>query len=367
MQFRTMTIPHIGTLVLALVAAVDAATYNLADDYTGNAFLDKFDFMTFDDPTHGFVNYVDKNTALSNGLVSVTGSNFTLGADSHNVVSGSARGRDSVRIESQKTYGTHVSVYNVAHMPKGCGTWPAIWEVGSNWPNGGEVDILEGVNGQASSVSSDSVVTRISNDCWTGRLGLGRIGSECRYASHQQRMPDVTSSLREMLGYVLSCSRLSFRSNAGARSLVKNNDCASGTTNTGCGVDFAGDNTFGHAFNVNDGGFYAMERTNAVVNVWFWARDDPKTPQDVLNGAQTVDTGNWGTPDALFPNTNCDIASHFDDHKIVINLTFCGDWAGSEAYQAAGCPSTCTDFVTNSPSEFSWAYFHLMWAKVYEP
>ena len=46
-------------------------------------------------------------------------------------------------------------------MPIGCGTWPAgillfhvlfsinwllVWLVGPNWPNGGEVDIIEGVN-----------------------------------------------------------------------------------------------------------------------------------------------------------------------------------------------------------------------------
>ncbi|KAG5642778.1 hypothetical protein DXG03_002123 [Asterophora parasitica] len=34
-------------------------------------------------------------------------------------------------------------------MPQGCGTWPAIWEViEPQWPNGGETDILEGVNDQ---------------------------------------------------------------------------------------------------------------------------------------------------------------------------------------------------------------------------
>ena len=24
---------------------------------------------------------------------------------------------------------------------QGCGTWPAFWLVGPNWPNGGEIDV----------------------------------------------------------------------------------------------------------------------------------------------------------------------------------------------------------------------------------
>ena len=54
--------------------------------------------------------------------------------------------------------------FNIRHMPEGCGyvnvyvewkmvnltasisTWPAVWEVGDDWPNQGEVDIVEGVN-----------------------------------------------------------------------------------------------------------------------------------------------------------------------------------------------------------------------------
>ena len=117
-----------------------------------------------------------------------------------------------------------------------------------------------------------------------------------------------------------------------------------GTTNTsgntGCGVVAPSANSYGPSFNAAGGGFYAMERTNSFIKVWFWSRN-ANVPSDVRNGGSTVNTDAWvcylslshgihssktnrqGTPTAFFPNTNCDLASHFGPNEIVINLTFC--------------------------------------------
>ena len=105
-----------------------AGNYSISDTYQGDDFLTQFDYFTDDDPTHGYVcvypvvhtlgtklivvhrNYVDLDTAKNNQLVQVSGTNFTMRADDQAVPNSSARGRDSVRITSQKTYSTHVAV-----------------------------------------------------------------------------------------------------------------------------------------------------------------------------------------------------------------------------------------------------------------
>lgn len=62
--------------------------------------------------------------------------------------------------------------------------------------------------------------------------------------------------------------------------------------NTGCGVQAPTPNSYGPVFNANGGGWYAMERTNTFIKIWFWPRN-AAVPSDVQNGGNTVNTGNW--------------------------------------------------------------------------
>lgn len=137
-------------------------------------------------------------------------------------------------------------------------------------------------------------------------------------------------------------------------------DCnAADNGNAGCGVQCNKANSFASGFNNVGGGWYAMERTNDAINVWFWARNDNTVPSDVKNGASTINTSNWGKPFANFPDTDCNLASHFGPNNIVINLTLCkplivftivtfspglltsgGDWAGA-VFTSQGCGSDC--------------------------
>jgi len=312
--FRTVS-------VLSLAILARSATYSRTANIVGSGFNSAFNYQAISDPTHGRVNYVSAGTAASQNLTFASSSSFVLRADSKSVLSASGAGRNSVRLQSNKQYTTSVVVFNVRHMPQGCGTWPALWTVGADWPNQGEVDILEGVNDQGPN----------------------------------------QATLHTNAGCTVPASR----SQTGT-ALLNNCDVAA-TSNSGCGVKFTDTRSYGPTFNNNGGGWYAMERTNSGIKVWFWSRNAGTVPSDVSAGGTSINTSNWGTPVANFPSTSCNIASKFGPHNIIINLTFCGDWAGqSSIYGASGCPSSCVDYVNKNPSAFTNAYFDFASLNIYE-
>ncbi|EKM57336.1 glycoside hydrolase family 16 protein [Phanerochaete carnosa HHB-10118-sp] len=312
-------------ILASCVSRALAATYTLSDSYVGAAFLTAWRHQVISDPTHGRVNYVDEATALAKNLTFASDDTLILRADDTTVLDPNGLGRDSVRIQSVKNYTTHVAILDVRHMPQGCSTWPAFRETdASSWPNGGKIDIvsflIEGVN-------------------------------------------DVTPNTMT-LHTDMNCSMPASRAETGKATGLNCDDKTDGSS--GCGVQSPTTTSYGPPLNAIGGGRYAMERTNDFVKVWFFPRNEV-TPSDVSSGAILIDTDNWGTPTAFFPNTECDIGSQFDANNIVIGLTFCGDWAGSPSvYSNAGCPGDCVDLVNNNPAAFVDAYWEIAAVRVYE-
>ncbi|KAG8960025.1 hypothetical protein FRC03_007138 [Tulasnella sp. 419] len=189
----------------------------------------------------------------------------------------------------------------------------------TDWPNAGEVDIIEGVN----DVSPNHSTLHTTDGCTMSASNMVQTGS-------------------------LSTTNCFWQVNG----------------NAGCGVAVNKPNNYGNAFNNIGGGWYAMERTPTKINLWYWGRNEANIPADVKNGASTINTSNWGTPYANFVNNSCDLNSKFGPNNIIINLTLCGDWAG--AVYPSSCPSTCVDFVNNNPAAFKDAYWDFASLRVYQ-
>ncbi|KAJ9497236.1 hypothetical protein LTR99_001970 [Exophiala xenobiotica] len=311
------------TLLLALAGLVSLSTagYVLEDDYTEDQFFSMFDFFTDADPTNGYVTYVDQTTAQSSGLISTNNGSIYMGVDHTNVATG--LGRNSVRLTSTKTYTHGLIILDLDHMPGGvCGTWPAFWTVGANWPNAGEIDIIEGVNSQV----GNSMALHTASGCSITNNGLfsGSIStSNCFVNAPGQAM------------------------NAGCQILASNDGASYGTQ-----------------FNQGQGGVYATEWTSSDISIWFFPRSG--IPSDISSG--TPDPSTWGSPMGSFEG-GCQIDEFFSNHQIVFDTTFCGDWAGNVWSTDATCgskASTCQDFVQNNPSEFQDAYWSVNSLKVYQ-
>ncbi|KAK1067571.1 hypothetical protein LTR74_006241 [Friedmanniomyces endolithicus] len=294
------------------------AQYVLEDDYlAGGNFFDQFSFWDSADPTDGFVEYQGQSAASSQKLINSSASNVEMRVNSTN---NAPSGRASVRITSNKSYQSGLFILDADHMPTGCGTWPAFWLVGPNWPSGGEIDIIEGVNeqsGNAMTLHTGSGCSITNNDAFSGSIST----SNC----------DVNAAGQD-----------------------KNAGCSIGTTNT---------QSYGSGFNANNGGVYATEWTSTAISIYFFPRGS--IPSDITSGSP--EPSSWGKPLAQFQG-GCDIPSFFSNQQIVFDTTLCGAWAGA-VWSSGSCASkaaTCDAFVANNPSAFTDAFWSINALKVYQ-
>nr|AWH98111.1 beta 1,3(4)-glucanase [Aphelenchoides besseyi] len=297
-------------------------SYQLVDNYQPNNLLNNFDFFTGDDPTHGFVNYINRSQALSAKMIRTQNNQLYLGVDQQNIVSDGARGRDSIRIFSKKSYDKALIILDLEHMPAGqCGTWSAFWTFGPDWPNNGEVDIIEGVhmstkNAMTLHTSPGCLMTNSTN--FSGQL----MYPNCDVKASGQ--PD----------------------------------------NSGCSITGG---SYGSVFNKQKGGVYMAEWTDSYIRIWFIPRSN--IPSDILDSKP--DPSKWGKPLAEFTNQQCDLNAKIRSQNIVFNVAFCGDWAGDPAVwrqypQCLAAASNCADYVRHNPFAFKDTYWLINSLKIYK-
>jgi hypothetical protein len=173
--------------------------------------------------------------------------------------------------------------------------------VGPNWPNSGEIDVLEGVHEQETNVYS----------------------------------------LHTSAGCTLSTD------NSQVRSKVLNTQCASSPSqNAGCNFADKDKTTYGRGFNTMGGGVFAHLWDDSGIRVWHFARN--AIPADV--DAKRPNPSAWGTPAAFWSTSSCNMAKHFQNHVLVLDTTLCGD-LGNPTFASSGCKGTCAQAVAD-PKNF---------------
>lgn len=200
-----------------------------------------------------------------------------------------------------------------------CGVWPAFWAYGSDWPAGGEVDIIEGANTAHNNIISAHTTDGCSLDASSNFTGVQR-----------------------------------------------NTDCYIGNDNVGCGYNPPSSDTssYGDGFNAVGGGVYAMAWDSDEIRVWHFPRGE--IPLDIITKTPSPDS--WGSPQAAFGGNSCDVDNYFSDMRIVLNINFCGDYGSAIWGIEDTCDtyaSTCSEYVAENPTAFANAYWEVNSIDVY--
>ena len=241
----------------------------------------------------------------------------------------------------------YLFVIDLLHMPQGCGTWPAWWFVGPNWPSGGEIDVIEGVNNQTSVQTTLHTTPGCSMDKDSSPMTGTWITRNC------------------------------------------NVDASGQPNNAGCSVS-GSYGSYGVPFN-NDqqGGLFALLWNTTDIITWFFPRS--QIPSDLSATSPIADPSSWPLPYASFTLGSECPSTMFSSMQMIFDLTFCtptfscrsffsilipdfflsfgsiskgGDWAGSEF--PSQCPGLgdCNSFVQNNPSSFLDAYWLINFVKI---
>ena len=246
----------------------------LQHDWKGENFFDAWQFFTESDPTHSCVQYVSKAEAETYGLINTTSSTARIGVDTANIYSSCwfPSGRKSVRIESIPRFNEGLFVLDIEHMPTGCGTWPAWWSYGDEWPNNGEIDVIENVH----TATHNHMRLHTNQGCDMGAVSDS--GANDEWAQFEGEWNTGWNGQPADNCYINAEGQYG---------------------NQGCSIaDTVSSTSFGEAMNSAGGGVMVHEWLPEH-GIRFWWFERSAIPSDVQNG--NPDPSNWGTPVASFP------------------------------------------------------------------
>lgn len=228
--------------------------------------------------------------------------------------------RKSVRITSKDAFGLgSVFVADIHHAPFGCSVWPSFWTWAASeaWPNGGEIDIWEGINRASQS-----------------QLGLHTLPGCSQGEDAEQSTTDVRTT-----------------------------DCA-GENNSGCIVANTDAASYGDAFNAAGGGVLVTEFAEDAISIWFFSRAD--VPESITPDMKSIETSALGVPMGHWPASGCDIPQFFKPQNLMFTITLCGDFARPpEIFAATGCTGVCYADWVHEASNYHEAYFDVASVRVF--
>uniref|UniRef100_A0A914DYY9 GH16 domain-containing protein n=1 Tax=Acrobeloides nanus TaxID=290746 RepID=A0A914DYY9_9BILA len=292
-------------------------TYSLLKSYDASNWFNNetfvFNSFHYTDHKNGFVNYVDYETAKSEGLVGVQNGKVYMGMDNTTILPpNSTIGRNAIRINTLIRFNSGLFIFDIDHMPTGPGLWPAFWTEGPKWPSNGEIDMLEGISEQ----NFNQITLHTGENC-------AMTANDSRYFTGKWNY-----------GY-------------------------GNNTNSGCDV-LAPNGTFNTGFNQASGGVFVLEwDREKFIRIWNFVR--PNIPEDIAKASPNPNPSTWGMPTAYYTlGPNC-TPDHFNNNTIIINSDLCG--VAGTAFQ--GGELVCEDVARNHPEEYSDAYWLINSLKVY--
>lgn len=306
--------------------------YQLVEAHKGKSFFDYYEFNDGPDSigSAGYNTYVSNKRAEALDIMKIETDD--KGEDHIYLSSKSGttadeygnRFRESIRLEGKRRFDHGLILLDVSKMPTGCGVWPAFWTTDEAvWPDHGEIDIVEPINTQ--SVAKTALHTSEGCDMyahvprwnWTGSWDTST-GLPDTYTG----LPDLTTTLEADNCWTMTPHQWA---------------------NQGCVAVHQKNNTIGEPMNENGGGIYALEWDPMGGHIRSWVFPRAHIPSNIKKALasdnELPDPRTWPTPYAYFAigeSTGCP-SDHFQNHRLVLNLAFCGAVAGNRF--AKDCPA----------------------------